>query len=155
MSTGHFSSPHDIAKPKLLSSALAFCFKFSLQGYVSCYLARICIAHLSIAGSSLEMTSSHDCFGPQRLSLALRQRTSKYILAGLYIGTLPFGCLELPEAVYLDLQPKLQGRAIDLGAGVGLTCMVLMRMPRGSLARCAKNIKRYISSDTTLVSARR
>ena len=109
MSTGHFSSPHDIAKPKLLSSALAFCFKFSLQGYVSCYLARICIAHLSIAGSSLEMTSSHDCFGPQRLSLALRQRTSKYILAGLYIGTLPFGCLELPEAVYLDLQPKASG----------------------------------------------
>ncbi|OLP98525.1 Cysteine synthase [Symbiodinium microadriaticum] len=30
-------------------------------------------------------------------------------------------------AVYLDLQPGLQGSAIDLGAGVGLTCMVLMR----------------------------
>lgn len=30
-------------------------------------------------------------------------------------------------AVYLDLQSGLQGSAIDLGAGVGLTCMVLMR----------------------------
>eukprot|EP00435_Cladocopium_sp_Y103_P067171 s57_g29.t1 len=37
-------------------------------------------------------------------------------------------------AVYLDLQPKLQGRAIDLGAGVGLTCMVLMR--RGADVTC-------------------
>ena len=27
-------------------------------------------------------------------------------------------------AVYLDLQSGLQGSAIDLGAGVGLTCMV-------------------------------
>ena len=31
------------------------------------------------------------------------------------------------QAVHLDLQPNLRGRAIDLGAGLGLTCLVLMR----------------------------
>lgn len=36
----------------------------------------------------------------------------------------------MPKAVYLDLQPKLEGRAVDLGAGVGLTCLVLMRSTR-------------------------
>ncbi|CAJ1353562.1 unnamed protein product [Effrenium voratum] len=39
------------------------------------------------------------------------------------------------QAVYLDLQPDMQNRRIiDLGAGIGLTCLVLMR--RGADVTC-------------------